>query len=145
MLEVLIALAIVGIGMLAVIGTGGANARSNAQLRDDTLADWVAMNELSTLRLAPAVPDIGSTEGDADMGGDPSNPERWHWKATVSATEDPDLLRIDIDVSSARAPKDVVKSITGFIGKPGPPAGAPTGAGGPPSVAGGATTAQVCT
>ena len=130
LIEVLIALAVLAVGLIAVLGTAGTSTRLGGQLRDDTLANWVGMNELATLRLAPALPELGSSEGDADMGGDPSNPEKWHWKATVSGTPDPDLLRVDIDVSNGLAPKDVVTSVTGFIGKPGPPAGAPAGIGG---------------
>lgn len=115
MLEVLIALAVLAIGMLAVIGTAGTSTRLAAELKDETFAHWVAMNELTQLRLAPTWPDTGTLKGKAGMAG-----QQWHWQAVISKTSDPDLLRADIDVSAASAPGTVVSSLTGFIGKPAP-------------------------
>ncbi|MGA9854189.1 MAG: type II secretion system minor pseudopilin GspI [Gammaproteobacteria bacterium] len=113
LIEVLIALAVLAIGMIAVIGTAGTSTRQAAELKDETFAHWIAMNELTSLRLAPAWPDVGTQKGEADMVG-----QQWNWQATVSTTSDPDLLRADIDVSNALAPSTVVSSLTGFIGRP---------------------------
>lgn len=113
LLEVLIATAVLALSMAAVIGTAGHGTRIGAQLRDDTFADWVAMNELATLRLAQQWPAGDNLDGDADMGG-----EKWHWVATFAKTSDPDLLRVDISVSHASAPDAVVTSVTGFMGRP---------------------------
>lgn len=115
LLEVLIALAVLAIGMLAVIGTAGTSTRLAAELKDETFAHWVAMNELTQLRLAPVWPDTGTLKGETGMAG-----RQWHWQAVISKTSDPDLLRADIDVSAASAPASVVSSLTGFIGKPSP-------------------------
>lgn len=115
LLEVLIALAVLAIGMIAVIGTAGTSTHLAAELKDETFAHWVAMNELTSLRLAPAWPDLGTHKGEADMAG-----QQWRWQAVISKTSDPDLLRADIDVSNALAPAAVVSSLTGFIGQPQP-------------------------
>ncbi|MGH8283553.1 MAG: type II secretion system minor pseudopilin GspI [Gammaproteobacteria bacterium] len=115
LIEVLIALAVLAIGMIAVISTAGTSTRQAAELRDDSFAHWVAMNELTTLRLAAAWPDVGVQKGDAEMAG-----QKWHWQATVAKTSDPDLLRVDIDVSSALTPDAVASGLTGFIGRPSP-------------------------
>lgn len=115
LMEVLIALAVLAIGMIAVIGTAGTSTRQAAELKDETFAHWVAMNELTTLRLASAWPDVGTHKGEADMAG-----QQWHWQVVISTTSDPDLLRADIDVSNALAPDTVVSSLTGFIGQPQP-------------------------
>ena len=113
LLEVLIALAVLALGMTAVIGAAGSSTRLGSELRDRTFADWVAMNELTSLRLAKAAPASGSLNGDADMAG-----EKWHWRATISATADPDLLRIDVAVAPADKPDDAVETVSGFMGKP---------------------------
>lgn len=113
LIEVLIALAVLAIGMIAVIGTAGTSTRLAAELKDETFAHWVAMNELTTLRLAAAWPDVGTRKGAADMAG-----QQWDWQVTISTTSDPDLLRADIDVSNALAPDTVISSLTGFIGRP---------------------------
>ena len=113
LLEVLIALAVLAIGLMALIGTTGKSARDSAHLRDTTYASWVGLNELTMLRVAQSWPNDDSLNGDADMGG-----EKWHWKATMTKTSDPGLLRVDIDVSVPDKPDDVVTTVTGFIGLP---------------------------
>lgn len=113
LIEVLVALLILAISLSAIIGNIGRNVRIDSQLRDDTFADWVGMNELTTLRLAQAWPPNNDFNGDADMGG-----QKWHWEATTQPTADPGLLRIDIAVSLSTTPKDVVTTVTGFMGKP---------------------------
>ena len=113
LVEVLIALAVLAISMVAVIGAAGKSTRTASQLRDDTFANWVAMNELTSLRLAAEWPGNDSLNGDADMAG-----RKWHWKATISKTEDPDLLRIDVNVSDPLKPDDVITGVTGFMGRP---------------------------
>jgi general secretion pathway protein I len=115
LLEVLIALAVLAIAMLAVIGTAGTSTRVASELRDKTLANWVAMNELTTLRVASTWPALGKQDDDAEMGG-----RKWHWQANVKTTSDPDLLRIDIDVSDATQKDRVITSLTGFLGRPMP-------------------------
>lgn len=124
LIEVLIALAVLAIAMLAVIGTAGTSTRIATQLRDETLAHWVAMNELAALRVAPTWPALGKQEGDAEMGD-----RKWHWQVNVTTTSDPDLLRVDIDVSDAQQHDQVVNSLTGFLGRPMPNIPAPGGIG----------------
>lgn len=113
LLEVLVALAVVAIGLIAVIGAAGNSTRTAAELKSETFAHWVAMNELSSLRLAATWPDTGTKKGHADMAG-----QRWNWKAVIKNTADPNLRRVDIDVSTASSPDIVINSLTGFIGQP---------------------------
>ncbi len=113
LLEVLIALAVLALGLTAVIGTAGHTAHDGAHLRDTTYANWVGLNELTMLRAAQSWPSDDSLNGDADMGG-----EKWHWKATMTKTADPGLLRIDIDVSLGDTPDATIATVTGFMGLP---------------------------
>ena len=52
LIEVLVALAIVAIGMAAVLGALTSSANTVAYLRDKTFAQWVALNQIATLRLS---------------------------------------------------------------------------------------------
>jgi general secretion pathway protein I len=113
LLEVLIALAVLAVGLMALIGTTGKASRDGAHLRDATFATWVGMNELSMLRVAQNWPSDDSLNGDADMAG-----QKWHWKATMTKTADPGLLRIDIDVTLPDTPDAVITTVTGFMGLP---------------------------
>ena len=120
LIEVLIALVFLALAMSAIIATAGVSIRDAAELQTETFAHWVAMNELTSLRLAPAWPAAGKQKGQAEMAG-----QKWNWQAMVSTTQDPDLLRVDVDVSSASSPDVVASSITGFIGRPPPAAAIP--------------------
>ena len=113
LIEVLIALAFLALAMSAIIATVGVSIRNAGELQDKTFAHWVAMNELTTLRLAPAWPAIGTQKGNAEMAG-----QKWDWQAVVSSTQDPDLLRVDIDVSNALSPGTASANLVGFIGRP---------------------------
>ncbi len=110
-MEVLVALAVVAIGLTALVGAVGRVTHNDSGLRDRTFADWVAMNELTSLRLAKTIPGNGSLDGDADMGG-----TKWHWKATFSTTADPNLERVDVAVSTQDKQDDAVETVSGFIG-----------------------------
>lgn len=131
LIEVLIALAFLAIGMSAIIATVGASIRNAAELQSTTYAHWVAMNELTTLRLSITWPDTGSQSGSAELAG-----QKWNWQMQISTTPDPDLRRVDVTVSSALAPGTAVASVTGFIGHPlaAAPASAPMASG--PAAAG---------
>lgn len=113
LIEVLIALAILGIGMLGVISTVGRGTRTALDLKERTFAHWVAMNEAARLRTAPQWPDTGSVNGTEILGG-----ETWRWTADITKTVDPDLRRADIEVARDADPDATVSSLIVFIGRP---------------------------
>jgi len=98
LIEVLVALAIVAIGMAAVLGALSSSAGTISYLRDKTFAQWVALNRISTLRLSGQQTPVGNSDGDLDFGG-----RSWHWRQEVVATQIPGVVRIDIRVR----PKEV--------------------------------------
>jgi general secretion pathway protein I len=93
LLEVLIALAVLALALTAVISAGSGYARSASDLRDKTLALWVAHNRLAEIDLQPTWPQTGDSSDDVTMGG-----TTWTWHARVSGSQDPTLRRIDIYV-----------------------------------------------
>jgi len=93
LIEVLVALAIVAIGMAAVLGALSSSAGTVSYLRDKTFAQWVAMNRIATLRLSGQAPPTGKSDGDDDYAG-----RKWHWAQEVVTTEVPGVERIDIKV-----------------------------------------------
>jgi general secretion pathway protein I len=60
LIEVLVALAIVAVALLAALRAVGAMAQNNAELRMRLLAQISAENRIAELRIARAFPDIGS-------------------------------------------------------------------------------------
>lgn len=112
LIEVVVALAIVGIGMFAVFKTIGDTAGNVAVLRDRTIAVWIADNRITEVRLSGQMPSVDQTSGDLEMAG-----RRWHWVAKVSQTPVDGLRRIDVSVRrDGDAEGSSIASLAGFVG-----------------------------
>ena len=96
LIEVLVALAIVAIGMAAVLGALSSSAETLLYLRDKTFAQWVALNQIANLRLSGQQTPAGNSTGDIDFAG-----RSWHWRQEVTATQIPGVVRIDVKVRPA--------------------------------------------
>jgi general secretion pathway protein I len=101
LIEVLVALAIVTVGMAAVLGTLSSSADTLSYLRDRTFAQWVGLNQIATLRLSGQQTPTGNSDGDTDFGG-----RKWHWRQEVVATQIPGVVRIDIKVRPSEVKGD---------------------------------------
>ncbi len=93
LLEVLVAVAIVGIAMGALLSGFARYADQAGYIRQRTLAVWVAHNRMNELMLDPAWPATGSKEDEMEMSG-----VEWRYRILVSNTDDPALRRIDLRV-----------------------------------------------
>ena len=93
LLEVMVALAIIALGMAAVIKTVSTTTVNSSYLRDKTFANWVAQNQLAEIELSTTEPKKGFTDGDETLAG-----IKWYWTRKVDGTEDPDTNRIEITV-----------------------------------------------
>jgi general secretion pathway protein I len=91
LLEVLIALAIVALSVGALLGTVTSSASSISYLKDKTLAEWVALNRLTEIRIAKIMPDPGKRNGSAEMAG-----MRWQWEEEVGELPIKGMFRIDV-------------------------------------------------
>ena len=110
LLEVLVALVIVALGMIAVFGQLSQSATAATRLRDKTLAHWVAMDRLAELRLLREFPAEGERTEDVEMAG-----IEWRYTIRVANTPIEDLRRVDVSVAFADAPGQAVSSVTGFL------------------------------
>jgi len=113
LLEILVALAIVAIGLAAAVrATSQAIAGTdNARLR--LLATWVAEDRLAERTARADWPAPGSASGGASQG-----PFAFTFHETVSATAEPALRRIDIVVGTAERPDYALASLTGYLFAP---------------------------
>jgi general secretion pathway protein I len=91
LLEVLIALAIVALAVGALLGTITSSASNVSYLKEKTLAEWVALNRLTEIRIAKLMPDLGKRTGSAEMGG-----MQWQWEEEVAELPIPGMFRIDV-------------------------------------------------
>jgi type II secretion system protein I len=91
LLEVLIALVIVVLAASALMGTVTSSASNISYLRDKTLAEWVALNHLTEVRISQQMPDKGKRTGYSEMGG-----MRWQWEQEVTELPIKGMFRIDV-------------------------------------------------
>jgi general secretion pathway protein I len=112
LIEVVVALAIVAIGMFALFSAVSDATNNSAYLRDRTFASWVAENRIAEVRLSGEFPSVDETEGDVEFAG-----TQWHWTATVSQTPVKGMRRLDVHVRRAEDPAgSSLAQMTGFLG-----------------------------
>ncbi|MGZ9098208.1 MAG: type II secretion system minor pseudopilin GspI [Brevundimonas sp.] len=92
LIELLVALAVFSLAALALLNLAGENTRSAARVETRTLGGVVAENLAVEAMIAPQMAE-GEASGRTRLAG-----RDWRWKRTVAATDDPDLLRIEIRV-----------------------------------------------
>jgi len=115
LIEVLVALAIVAIGMAAVLSALTSSASTVLYMRDKTLAQWIALNHIAEQRLQAQMPQTGNTEGDIDYAG-----QKWHWRQETVATAVQGMIRMDVMVRPADIKADNDKgwyvTLSGIMG-----------------------------
>jgi len=101
LIEVLVALVIVAVGMSVLMGALSSSARTVFYMQDKIFAEWLALNQIATLRIGlqqGQIPSTGTTNGDLDFAN-----RSWHWRQDVVASQVPGINRIDFKVR----PKEV--------------------------------------
>jgi len=112
LIEVLVALIVVGLGMLAVIQTVSQTANNTSYIREKTIAHWIAMNQLTKVRLEPSAPPIDKSSDEVEMAG-----RNWRWTMEVKQTPIESIRRIEVSVRPSEGPeKSSLAYVTGFYG-----------------------------
>ena len=96
LIEVLVALVIVAVGMSALMGALSSSAKTVVYMQDKTFAEWVALNQIATVRLKliqSQLPPTGNTNGDIEFAN-----QTWHWRQEVVDSQVPGIRRIDVKV-----------------------------------------------
>ena len=109
LLEVLVALAIISIALLAVGRSAGLQVRTQAELQQRTLALWVADNVITRTRLQTTQINPGRYQGAEVMGA-----REWHWEMLVQTSPDPSMMRLDVVVHTNPDRNQPVLQHTGF-------------------------------
>lgn len=107
----MVALSIVAIGMLAAFSAVNQIVSDTTYMREKTLADWIAMNRMTDIRLEGQLPEIGESDGEVEFAT-----QSWRWVSRVSETPVESLRRIEVDVALAADPDAVLITLAGFAG-----------------------------
>jgi general secretion pathway protein I len=114
LIEVLVALAIVGVALAATMRASGALVSNSAALRMKLYATWSAENALAEVRLVGTMPDLGEREFECPQGKaalvcvqvvkttDNTNFRRVEISVYADATHDWRLVKLATVVGNAR-------------------------------------------
>jgi general secretion pathway protein I len=113
LIEVLVALTILAVGLIAASRAAVVATGDQTQLRDRTLARWVAHNTLAEIRLQPGMATVGQSVRSVDQAG-----IAFVAQTTVTATPSPIFSRVDIRVARADNPGYQLAEAVGFSSRP---------------------------
>lgn len=112
LIEVMVALTIIAISLGALLNSSGTQANSAGYLKLKTLAHWVAVNELTQLRIAKTFPTTGDKKGSTEMAN-----KEWYWTRNTKNTADKDARQITITVYLNKEREDNLTSLTGYANR----------------------------
>lgn len=105
-LEMLVALAILSLGAVALLNLAGENTRTAALLQSRLFAGVVADNRAIEALTASVAPGLGTESGVETAGG-----TAWRWTRSVTASADRDVLRIAIAVTPADGGRPAAQAV----------------------------------
>jgi len=111
LIEVLVAMAILSLGMIAVFSGMSQSLNVTTRLRDKTLASWVALDRITELQVTGEYPDAGNRSDQIEMAH-----IEWAYEMKISKIPQIEMRRIDITVSFVDSPDDILATVIGFIG-----------------------------
>jgi general secretion pathway protein I len=113
LVEVLIALAIISIALMAALRAAGQGTASVGELRSRLLAGWTAENLLAEQRALGIWLPLGVQHGTALQGG-----LGFSWREEVISTPHPAFRRVDIQVYAGPEESRPLARLTGFVVQP---------------------------
>ncbi|MEE9494021.1 MAG: type II secretion system minor pseudopilin GspI [Gammaproteobacteria bacterium] len=115
LLEILVSLVVLSLAMAALIKSAGSYTSNQAYLRDRTVAEWIARNQLVQMQVNQAWPSIGQKKDTLDYAG-----REWRWVMQVTQTAEENLRRLDIDIFPVDGVEhdEPVSRLSGFVANP---------------------------
>jgi len=114
LLELLVAMAIFATAGMAIMQASSAHIRSLSQLDDLTIASYIANNQMQLALLDKDWPGKEKSQQQVEMAN-----RQWLWQQQLSKLPDDDLRLVQISVSLAETPDEVLYQLQSYKGKPG--------------------------
>ena len=113
LVEVLVALMIVAVGLTALMVAVNGTARTSGFLRDKTLAQWIALNRLTEVRLNVVKFGQNTDTGELDFGN-----RKWHYDTRYFDTSMASMKRVVVRVylGDAKTKGNAIAQAVGFLG-----------------------------
>lgn len=96
LLEMMVALAIFALAALSLMKLQSFTLANAAEVEGRAMAELTLQNQLAELLTNPAPLAAGASEGTLENGG-----QRWRWRANITPSVEPGVLRIDLSVEAA--------------------------------------------
>jgi general secretion pathway protein I len=113
LVEVLVALAIIAIALMAALRAASQGTQAAGELRLRLLAGWVAENRLAEHRARGDWLPVGIGRGTETQGG-----MEFVWREEVISTPHPAFRRVDVFVSAPAQESRSLARLTGFLLQP---------------------------
>lgn len=104
LIEVMVALAVIATALPALMGLVMTQADNSFNVRERTMAEWVAADQLERLRLVHRLNQTvlnGKTSGEADFSG-----VNWYWKAEGKRTDVEQMHKMTVEVAQSKEALD---------------------------------------
>lgn len=113
LIEVLVALMVVAMGLAALMIAVSSTARTSGYMRDKTLAQWMALNRLSEVRL-----NLNKSGQNTDTGEINFANRTWHYDTRYFDTSVATMKRVVVRVyaGDAKTKGNPLAESTGFLG-----------------------------
>lgn len=116
LLEVMIALAVFAVVSAALVRNAAVAVRQTTIIEERSLGIWVAENQLSQMRIQVRsdenYPALGTNRYAVNLAD-----RDWEVVVKIAATENADIRRVEVAVSAAQEPDQVVADLAGFLGR----------------------------
>lgn len=110
LLEMLVALSVLSLAVLALVNLAGENSRTGVAIEERVFAGVIAENRAVEALTSLQPPVLGETSGTERAA------ERiWRWTRRVGETPEPGVLRVDVSVT-AQSSNQVLAALTLFRG-----------------------------
>lgn len=113
LVEVLVALAIIAVALLAALRVAGQSANNVGELRSRLFAGWIAENRLAEHRARGDWLQPGIQTGTQLQGG-----IEFSWREEVIPTPNPAFRRVDVFVFAAAEKSRSLAHLVGFVVNP---------------------------
>ena len=113
LVEVLVALVVVALGLAALLTTVSSTARTSGFLRDKTVAQWIALNRITEVRLNQNKFGQNLDKGEVKFAN-----RTWHYDTRYFTTSVASMQRLVVRVwaGDAKTKGNPVVEVTGFLG-----------------------------
>ncbi|BCG64182.1 MAG: general secretion pathway protein I [Methyloprofundus sp.] len=113
LIEVMVALAVIAIGLLAVLNTANQQVKSASITQNKMAAYWLMKNKIAEIRLTDSWPAIKHHKGIQT-----SLQQTWYWQTQTSATDNPEIRKVTISIAAQKTANDIILEQTIYLSKP---------------------------